>query len=260
MKRLRTILVVMLFGLVACPAPPPKPAINLPEVPSGDLVRALEQRRRDFSGLKALAGVDLLRKGRRRAFDTVGVVLQAQRKLKLEAYGPLGQSLMVLVWDGNQALYRSAGENKVQRAGPFTLERLLGVAELNDFCAALAGNIPELAPPVDAQAFCGPDGGCLVELRKDDTARRVWVSLPPSGDARGLKITAYELFRSDALVFRAKFQQIETLSRYALPMRILFENPANNVLLTVEYADVDLNVPVDDSLFTLSPEETGSDE
>ncbi len=251
MKTLPLILIPVLFlSFSGCVLKIPE--IGLPEVPAGELVRALEQRRLSFSGLKAVASVQVMRKGRKRSYDTVGVVLASQNKLRIEPYGPLGQSLLVLVWDGKEPLLRLAGQDTVMRPGQFGLERILGVGiEMRDLCAVLSGNIPDTAGTAGAKAFCGRDGVCVVELRQGESVRRAWMKRPQSGDDGGAKVTAYEAYRSRSLLFRAKFEQVETISGYPLPLRVIIEHPDKNVYLIVTYNDVDVNVPVDESLFTL---------
>ncbi len=251
MKTLSLILIPVLFlSFSGCVHKIPE--ITLPEVPAGELVRALEQRRHSFSALKAVASVQVLRKGRKRSYDTVGIVLASQDKLRIEAYGPLGQSLLVLVWDGTEPLLRLNGQDTVMRPGQFGLERILGVGiEMRDLCAVLSGNIPDTAGIAGAKAFCGPDGACVVELRQGESVRRAWMRRPLSGDDGGVKVTAYEAYRSRSLLFRAKFEQVETISGYPLPMRVILEHPDKNVYLIVAYGDVDVNVPVDGSLFML---------
>lgn len=272
MNTLRLILIfVLLLGFSGCVLK--KPEINLPEAPSEELVQALELRRRSFSGLKAMASVQVTRKGRKRSYDTVGVVLESQSKLRIEAYGPLGQSLLALVWDGKEPLVRFSGEDAVRRPGQFGLERLLGVGiEMGDLCAVLSGNIPDSAGTSDAKAFCGParlpdgqarpaggqDGVCAVELRRGEITRRAWMTHPQSGAAGGVKLTMYEVYSAESLLFRVKFEQQETISGYTLPMRVVIEHPEKKVTLSVVYGDVDMNVPIDESLFTLPAGEAGA--
>ncbi len=250
MKTLSLILIsVLFFSFSGCALK--KPEITLPEAPAGELIRALEQRRQSFSGLKAVASARVVRKGRKRSYDSVGVVLESQSKLRIEAYGPLGQSLLILVWDGNEPLLRLSGQDTAMKPGPFGLERLFGVGmEMRDLCAVLSGNIPDTAGTAGAKAFCGQDGTCVVELRQGESVRRTWMKRLQSGTA-GVKVTMYEVYRAESLLFRAKFEQVETISGFPLPMRVILENPDKNVSLTVAYDDVDVNVPIDGSLFTL---------
>jgi hypothetical protein len=49
---------------------------------------------------------------------------------------------------------------------------------------------------------------------------------------------------------------VETISGYPLPLKVIVEHPDKNVYLIVSYNDVDVNVPIDESLFTLPTGET----
>jgi hypothetical protein len=141
---------------------PKKPEIPLTEVPSGPLVQMLEQRRQSFSGLKAVVSVETVRSGRKRAYDTVGIMIDGQRRLRAEVFGPLGQSMMTLVWDGADVAVR-LDDGRVVMPGQAGLERILGIAmDAGELCGALSGNIPAAAQPAETRAFRKPDGSFLI--------------------------------------------------------------------------------------------------
>ena len=225
------------------------------DVPAGPLMHELEQHRQSFLSMKAVGRVEIEKRGRKRTFDTVGVVVDGQRRLRMEAYGPLGQSLMAVVWDGTDVLYRPPGEDKVVREGPAGLERLFGRGlEPPELCAVLSGNIPAPAKDVRVSQQCGQNGACVLELRNDDLTRRVQVSYPGPVSAGKPRILAYELHRSGKVLFRARFDQVEEISGYDVPMQIVIESPDKNLRLMVLYSDVDLNTRLEDGVFTLFDE------
>lgn len=251
MKRLSLISFAAVLLFSACL--PRKPEISLPEVPAEGLARSLELRRQAFSGLKAVASVQAVRKGRKRSYDTVGIVLQARKKLRMEVYSPLGQSLLTLVWDGQEVKLRQGNDDRVLIPGQMAIERLLGAGvDITELASVLSGNVPEIAGRSRVRAFCGSGGVCIVEIHQEETTRRVGVSDPAHGAEGTFRITSYELYQSDRLVFRTGFENFETMAGYQLPLRVILENPDNKVSLAIEYADVEVNVPVDDALFTLS--------
>ena len=251
---------VLFSALLVLPACFPKrPEIMLPEVPAGELVHLLERHRQSFTGLSALARVTVQRKGRTRFYDTVGILLRSQQKLRIEAFTPLGQSMIVLVWDGNETLLRMAERTSVLRSGRRGLEPLLGVGiEMRELAAVLSGTAPEISSPADtARAFCSQQGACVVELRQEEVIRRIWgtVSGPEDGDE--FTITVYEAYRSGTLLFRATYEHRAMISAYPLPMTVTLEHPDRKVVVSVEYSDVDLIAPADESVFTLLPKGEG---
>jgi outer membrane lipoprotein-sorting protein len=241
------ILIPLLFACF-----PKKPEISLPAVPAQPLMRALEQRRQTFSGLKAAASVESVRSGRKRSYDTVGIVIEDQRRLRMEAYGPLGQSLVTLVWDGADVLLR-LDDGRVLTPGPAGLERMLGMAMgAGELCAVLTGNVPAAAPGEETKAYREPDGSYMIEQRSGDLLRRLYVLLPEPGADPGIRITASELYRSGKLVYRARYEHPELISRYLIAKTVGIENPDKKVSLTVEYNEMDVNVPLSDDAFKLT--------
>jgi hypothetical protein len=227
---------------------PKQPEIPMTEVPAGPLVQALEQRRQSFSTLKALASVLAVRKDRKRSFESVGILLKGREELRIEAYGPLGETLITLLWTGKDVLLDLQGKRRVLEPKGPGLERLLGVdmgpAEL---CAVLSGNVPGVAAASRAALLCAPDNRCVLELRGEDTLVRVPLDggrAPEDGS-----VPSYEVYRGKKMIYRASFGSFERVSGYLLPKRIVVENPGKRASLTVEYADVDVNVPLDEGAF-----------
>jgi hypothetical protein len=257
-KALRPLLFVVLSLLSACL--PKLPEIPLTEVPAGPLVQELEQRRQAFTGLKATAAIQAVRKGRKRAFDNVSILLAAQDRLRLEAYGPLGQSVLALVWNGREVLLRLPGQDRVVRPGAFGLERLLGAGlEVQELCAALSGNIPPVPKSAAVSAACSEGNRiCEVTVRQGDLVRRVQVANRSAGPGSLPVPAVSELYRDGKLVFRALFEEVLETSPYLMPRTVIIENPDKEFSLTINYAEVDVNVPIDETLFSLPDDETGA--
>lgn len=247
------VLFAALLLLCACISKPPE--IPLTEVPAAPLLRALEQRRQAFAGLKAVAAVDAVRKGRKRSFDNVGIVLADQNRLRLEAYGPLGQSLLVLTWDGKEVLYRQGGQAHIMRPGAAGLEWILGAnLDMQELCAALAGNIPEVPATAGIAASCGRGNVCVLTISQGEAVRRVQVLFRSSGAEPELTPLAQELFHNGKLVYRVRFEQRAAIAQYHLPQLVVLENPDKGFSLTVRYGEAEVNVPIEQELFTLSDE------
>jgi hypothetical protein len=225
------------------------------EVPAGPLLRVLEQRQHSFRGLKALASVQIQRLGNKRTLESVGIVLDAQRRLRMEAYGPLGQSIMAFVWDGKDVLLRRPGSDRVERQGQEGITELLGEGlDVRELCAALSGNVPEPVQPYSVSQFCElSKKECVLEIHQGSSVRRIQVVYPASGSANEPRLISQELYRSGKLIYQVRFDQAEYISQYLLPMKIEIENPDHHSLLTIEYtSEIGLNAPVNDEVFTLS--------
>ena len=136
--------------------------------------------------------------------------------------------------------------------GPAGLGRLLGKGlEASDLCAVLSGNIPDAAPSSSATLLCGQERDCTLELRSDDVIRRVLLRYPATGSDQEPRVLSQELYRAGKLVYDARFERMQELSHYRLPISIVIENPDKKVLLTVQYTDVEVNTPISEESFVL---------
>jgi hypothetical protein len=245
---------ILLPILFACA--PPRPQIPLPEVPAAPLVRALDHRRESFESLKAVARVEVERRGRRRAYESVAFVQKGQDRLRIEGFGMLGEPLFAVVWDGQDVLLRTTSDPGVHRTGPTGFERLLGVSLApSDLCATLSGNVPPMPSEAETRAGCTTDGRCTVEFRYDDS-RWLITLVTPSSDAVGkVMIETAELYRDGGLVFRSRFESAEMVGDYRLSKRVFVENPDRKMTVLVQYLDVAVNVPVEDGAFVLDEED-----
>jgi hypothetical protein len=247
----RIIALIAVLFLFSCL--PKKPEIPGTEVPAGPLVQALERQRQSFTGLKAIASVQAVRRGNKRFFDTVGIVLDARNRIRLEAFGPLGQSLIAIVWDGNDVLLRTQDDDRIMKPGQAGIERLLGMSlEARELCAIFSGTITEIARPLDARVFCTQKNACVVELPEADTVRLIHVQPSSVSPAPAVRIAVQELYRSNTLVYRVRYEHMQEVSHVLLPRTIIIENPDKGVIITVEYAETDVNATVGDDVFTLS--------
>lgn len=257
MKTGRIIAFIVIPLLFSCL--PKKPEISLPEVPAGPLLQAMEQRRQSFSGLKALASIEVVQRGGKRTFENAGIVLDGERRFRIEAFGPLGQSVLALVWDGRELLARLPGNDRVVRQGPAGLERLLGEGlEVQELCSLLSGNIPVTVPPSDARLFCGQAGDCMLDLSQGDRIRRVRIQLPP-GPGGMPKMVSQALYWSGKLVYEARFGKTAEIAGYVLPLTLVIENPEKKLLLTIAYSDAEVNVPISEEAFLLQDDEDGAE-
>jgi len=232
---------------------PKKTEIAMTAVPAAPLLEALDRQRHAFTGLKAVASATFAKSGRKRTFDTVGVVVDDQCRLRLEAYGPLGQSIMVIVWDGQEFLLRLPEENRIDHTGPAGLEQFLGKGlEPSELCAILSGNIPDVGKTALPVLLCGTNNECLLRLSSGALLRTVRVSYPVDQPDRQPRIHSYELSRSGSILFKAWFDRVEEISHYPLPTQIEIDNPEKSLQLTIVYHEAEVNIAIGNEAFSLT--------
>ena len=227
---------------------PIRPEIPMTEVPAAPLMQELDHRRGSFTSLKAAARVQAERKGRKRVYESVAFLLQDQAKFRIEGYGPLGEPIFSALWDGKDLMLRRPGEADFARTGQWAFERLIGFPFApSELAAVLSGNVPPAQKTEEVRARCSEDGRCVVVFSTDDARWRVHI-VPTAP----LRIESGERYRGDDLVYTARFDSQEMIGGYLFPKRIMVENADRNAALTIEYQDVEVNVPIDDSAFLLN--------
>ena len=238
---------VALFPLLYSCAPP-RPEIPMTDVPAAPLVREIADRRASFTGLKAVARAETVRNGRKRAYESVSILLEGQSKLRIEGYGPMGGSLFALLWDGKDLVLRRPGEADFIRPGQWAFERLIGFPlEPSELAAVLSGNAPSDGEREAAQARCSAEGWCVVEFRRDEARWKVRV-VP----ADRFRIESWERFQGNELVYETRFEAQELVGEYLFPKRVVVQNQNRHAALTVEYEEVEINVPLDEEAFTIT--------
>jgi hypothetical protein len=95
----------------------------------------------------------------------------------------------------------------------------------------------------------------VVDIQHDDLRWRV-LFVPPASDLAGdPAVAGADLYRGDRLVLHSSYEPQGWSSARGLPKRIIIEDPVRKVRLAVDYGEADANVPVEDGVFTLAPEE-----
>ena len=127
--------------------------------------------------------------------------------------------------------------------------------DAGELCAVLSGNIPALTETTATRAFREPDGSFLAEMVDGDTRRLVHVLLPEAGSGQGIRIADSELYRSDKLIYRAWYEEMEQITGYVIPKSLRVENPEKRVSMEVVFNETDVNVPLNEDSFKLPDEE-----
>ncbi len=243
-------LIVLVAVSLLCSCAIRKPEIPMIEHPAGPLLQSLERRARSFSTLRSVATLELVRKERRRSFENAGVLVKGRERFLIEAYDPLGRTAAAVAWNGRDVMVDWEGTLRVLPPGA-GLERLLGTeVDPSDLADVLAGNVPGMARATGAKLLCAAGGQCLLELRtaKDTKVR---VQMDAGRDTGRAAVRSCEVFRKDELVYRVRYDADQDIAGYALPTKIVVENPDKQAALTVRYTEPEVNVPLDNRDFEL---------
>jgi outer membrane lipoprotein-sorting protein len=238
-RRRGSLLLVALALLGGCATAPPRQ-------PVGDEARhaldLLDEHRRGFADLRALADVVIQKAGERQSFTGV-LLVKGPASMRLEALSPFGQPyFLVVVHEGRLTAY-DASKNEAF-VGPATAETIAGVLGLplepDDLVAVLAGRA---APPKDlrvAELLPADGGGPSLNLIGAIQRQRVWLDLQ-TGEVRkvelgGGRVAVTITYRRDG----------------DTPLGFDFSAGRQYVTGSVTYRDVVLGAGIDPERFTLS--------
>lgn len=245
--------ILLLCTLLLSACVPRPPALPYADAPAGPLVRSLEEQRAAFASLKTLARVQTERAGRRRVYESVAIVQQGFDRLRVEGYGPLGEVLFSLVWDGAARTVLLSDGTGVRTLGEAGLERIMGISlPPGDLCALLAGSSPRLSGAALTEAGCSPDGRCAVDLIDGSARWRVHGQRSSGASDGGFRIASVERYQGGSLVLIARYEGAAGDGGYPLPARVVVQNPDRRVTLTIDYLDAEVNVPLDSGAFSMT--------
>lgn len=160
--------------------------------------------------------------------------------VRFEALSPSGDFLALLVSDGERfvSFERGRDECYVGPACPANVGRLLPIALPPEaVVAVLLGEAPLIAHDDEAVAWNERTGRYDVTLSAPARDERETIAFAPDD----LVARRAEVRRGDDVVFRVGFDDHEREGPTALPLRIRFRMPKQDVDLSIEYRDVETN-------------------
>jgi hypothetical protein len=235
--------------LSACHVTPP--GVPLSDVPSDPFVQALQQRRSSFTAMKGIARIESDHRGRTHAYESVAIILKGQERFRVEGYGPMGEAIFTVMWDGTDIFLKRAEDERARKTGQFGFERMLGVSlSPSDLCAILSGNMPAVPADAATSAQCSQAGWCIVTFLHDDLQWKVKV-VPPQSAQDSIVIERMELFRNGKEVLSSWYVYKDHDWPRQFPSAVGLAQKDRKGSLLVQYQDVDVNVPLDDSVFSI---------
>ena len=239
-------LAALVLAAAGCAPSLPPPAPPAPSITLAEAAGALEAAQGSLRTVRGLADVRLERAGETHRFREAAVLVLPD-KLRLETLQFGGATALVVAANGDRlAIYSLATrEFGTGRASGRALEGLAGVAvEPRHLLRLLAG-----LPPLSFQAadprsrIEAEDGGFRAESVEEAFSQRLRL------DAGG-GVAGGELRTAAGTLLSFRFEDRRQVGDRAFPYRVRLEQPGA-ARLEVAYRTLELNAPVDESVFSL---------
>jgi len=236
-----------LAAAAACaPAVPTAPPPPLTRVAPAEAAAALAEAEASIRTLRGLADVRLERADANQRLREAAV-LALPGKLRLETLAFGGATVLILATDGERlAIYSLATQEFHHgRASARALAGLTGVAVDPRHLVRLMAGLPPLAfPAADPRSRLEPEGdGFAAESVEGAFQQRLRL------DAGG-GVVGGELRTAAGLVFTFVFEDPRQVGPRVFPFRLRLEQPGGG-RVDLTYRSVELNLPVDDAVFSL---------
>lgn len=236
-KYLFALLTIVITGC-ATTTKPPEPPLAVPQWQSSQLTESLNQRRREFRSLRALARVNYAGPEGKHGFDEA-VLVQRPDRLRLETLTFLGAILIVTANDQEIIGYHPREGALVRgRSSKENLLRLTQIPlELDEITALLLG-----LPPVELSAVWRQEGNTLI--------------FSPNGPVRDTLAfdsqlpvpTRWQRFNAGgALELTALFSDYITTPAGLFPSKINLDAPLQGKKLEIRFQEPEFNtvIPAD---------------
>lgn len=230
------------------PAPPAGPVPSWPTIEAG-----LAAARASRQSLCGTARVTYFGPKGRLRLRTV-VVAKRPAAFRIEALSPLEQPVQTMVSDGRTLSLLAEQRIRTGQAVPENVARLMPMPlwpeELVD---VLMGGVPSRGAFVGASVTAAKDGGWWVEGAPRGARR--W-SVHVDADLR--RVRGARAYEGDALWMEVRFDKFAVLTdgegiTHSLPHRVRVRMPGPDLDVRIRLLDIEVNVPIDEALFRLTP-------
>ena len=239
---------LMALALTGCPDRFARPEAFVAE--PAPLLAAIEQRAAAIQSLRGQLRLEVWRKDERVRLRQL-VAVQTPDKLRIDSLSPFDQPLSTLVSDGDTLSIYDLGARRFLRgaASPANLARLIPIPlEPEALSALLRGSVPVLREP-DEQTVSWDSNNGWYQLDQRRGEARTRISFEP----KHLRVVALRLGQGDRTVLRARLGDYSGTGPTAMPRRMRFEAPADDVRIDLKVVDHDINPTLPAAAFVLNP-------
>jgi outer membrane lipoprotein-sorting protein len=231
--------------LAACGGGHPRPdnPIEDPKV----VLAEIQKRSEAIASLSAELRVEIWRKGERVRLRQL-IEVERPDKLRVDTLSPFDQPLQMMASDGHNVSIYSLEKKRFWQgpATPDNLARLLPLRlEGEELASLLRGGVP-LIQYADATMGWDAERGCY-QVDLTGPARRQRLCVEP----KALRVAESRVWKDDHLQYSALFGQYTGEDAAAIPTRMRFEVPSDDLRVEVEVVDHKLNPQVAPDAFQI---------
>ncbi len=213
------------------------------------LLAAVAARGAKVESLTAQLRLEVWRKDERVKLRQL-VAVRRPDHLRVDSLSPFDQPLSTLVSDGERLSIYALDEHRffTGPATPNNMARLMPIRlEPHELNALLRGVVPVM-PHTAAQVGWDADEGWY-RLDLEGPRGRQRIHFEPAG----LRVVQTTVWQGDAVRWKAQLGRFDGAGADALPQRLRFEAPKEDLRIDVEVVDHRLNPDLPDAAFELSP-------
>lgn len=246
---------VLLFLFVGCGTAVQtlKPSKNI-EATAGDILKRVEGSRQTVNSLKGMAKVRLTNSKIDASVNEV-VVIKRPSSIRLETLGFFGSPVMVFATEGESFSISSEKKFVTGRLSSKRIASLpfpFNLLTTDEITSIFLGSPPIIDSGSSELAYVEETNSYLMTLNSREGIRRqkVWI------DAGTLQVVKTEI-EDDGLgsTLTINFRKYQDIKGSYFPKEIEVSISPNPSTLRIGYEDIDLNVPVDNDIFLLTPTE-----
>lgn len=256
-----SLLVFTIFILSGCAKPPKLPDIlqpvgaELATMTTGQVSQSIVERTEHFQSLSGLGKVQIENWDERYRF-TQAFVVEKPERFRLEILGPFDQPAIFFTSDA-QMLSLYAKKQNLEYRGVASRENLFKLGGINlsveDFLLVLSGNPPKLDDVTSEWGVAIQEGRFhyleRISLQKN-VVQRIWYDT----QYRMVSQVQEYMLTNGEMLLNVRFDDYRgEQSGYPLPAKIDIERPMDKVRVYIEYREMDVNQPIDATLFTFAP-------
>lgn len=256
------IFISIMLILTSCATSKPKKAdsarldIPLVQVKStGELFDKVKETNGVLDSIRGVAEISVSSRSEKYRITEI-ILAKRPGYLRLESLGPVGQTVLFLATDNKRIYIYSPLENRFY----FGLASKKNLSMIVPLPFKSADVVEIVQGRIDHSKYF--PSKMTFDLEKEEYTLTIMPEDPARGmaylsvDARTFFVTGMKLYdRYNNLIIDGTFSDFRRIDKHVFPMKLKYRVPSDLVFVEIEidYQDVKLNTPIDESRFSMTP-------